>query len=130
MKKVKLPQPFSLLTLLETVLSTLLIFESSHIGGYSGPLVKSIWVNGFIQLNLIYLYSLPFHSVKIWLDILEQDTPYKVWSWNFNYSKGGVMIIQHVMLCQAQTTEVSKSWLIMKPFESQIQGKTSKFFFL
>lgn len=93
---------------LQRVPSTLLIFEGLRIRGYSGPLVKSVWVTGFIQLELIPLLSFSFHSVKIWLDILGQDTPYKLWSWNFNHSKGSLMTIQYVMLCWAQTTEVFK----------------------
>lgn len=40
-------------------LSTLLIFEDSRILGYSGPLVNSIWVSDFNELDFIQFRTLP-----------------------------------------------------------------------
>lgn len=70
-------------------LSTLLIFEGSRILGYSGPLVNSIWVSDFNELDFIPSCTLsPSHFVKLWLDILEleQCISYKVRLWELNYS--------------------------------------------
>lgn len=42
-----------------SALSTLLIFEGSRILGYSGPLVNSIWVSDFNELDFIPFHPLP-----------------------------------------------------------------------